>query len=700
MVPYGSVPGGYGIYTYQIRAERFHKYPFDASGFIEGDPQHMYFNFRTGAAGFNILDQSREPVIPASLWKSDWMNPIVYCRSSQGDLWVQVESTSRKCYLLFKYDRTAQRLEDFSSIRYNDPDGQLLAMFTDSKDRLWQLCYDADRTRKFIVCDGIHPRITATYPLPLPADVNKVSSFLNSTFEDSNGQLWFSTNLGLLRFDTLSKRWKIFKNNPSDASSLSSDIVFSVCPDPHDPVNTLWVGTNGRGLNRMDIRTGKCKRYDEADGLPNNVVYGLLNDDMGNLWISTNQGLSCFNLKRETFRNYTDEDGLMGNEFNRGQFYRSSRGVLFFGGVDGITWFNPREILASAQSPGYMSITGFSLYNKTIDFKRDSSLFQQAIQYTKSITLSASQNMFTIEFALLQFSGADKKRYQYLLEGFDQNWIDNGSKNSATFTNLDPGEYTFRVKGRNSDGVWSANSAELRIVVLTPWYASWWFTALWCLSLVASLYGFYRYRLAQSLRVISMRNRIASDLHDEIGSTISSISVYSDILEDKLPDAEMKQIAARISNSSRNILVVMSDIVWSINPKNDRFDNVILRMKSFAHEVLEAQEKTVYFESDPKLDELRMQMNDRKNFYLIFKEALNNVVKYADAKHVWIQISLHGNELRFLIRDDGVGFDLTEKKEGNGLLNMQRRSRDLNGELIIRSEPGKGTEVNLRFPVN
>ena len=195
-----------------------------------------------------------------------------------------------------------------------------------------------------------------------------------------------------------------------------------------------------------------------------------------------------------------------------------------------------------------------------------------------------------------------------------------------------------------------------------------------------------------------MRNKIASDLHDEIGSTLSSITVYSDIIEEREQDKELQLIAERISSSSRTTLVAMSDIVWGINPKNDRFDNILLRMKSFAYEILEPQNKLFYFEADKALSGLKLSMNDRKNFYLIFKEALNNSVKYAQPKNVWITVQLLNKEIFFTLKDDGIGFNTADHKEGNGLINMQRRSKELKGLLIIESQPGKGTEITLHFP--
>jgi len=196
-----------------------------------------------------------------------------------------------------------------------------------------------------------------------------------------------------------------------------------------------------------------------------------------------------------------------------------------------------------------------------------------------------------------------------------------------------------------------------------------------------------------------MRNAIASDLHDEIGSTLSSITVYSDIIQQKERDGDLREIAGRISDSSRNILVNMSDIVWTINPQNDRFDNVLIRMKSIADELLGAQNKQLHFTAEDGLNDIKLQMNKRKNFYLIFKEALNNAVKYSNATQIWITVALQESRLHFTLRDNGCGFDAGEHRNGNGLNNMERRSRDLGGTIIIQSAPGAGTEIHLNFPV-
>ncbi|GBL35463.1 signal transduction histidine-protein kinase/phosphatase DegS [Filimonas sp.] len=699
---------GSGVYKTNLRALQFTTDPEDCYGFAEGNLNPLFIRFKSGVALFDPNHKKRMPIVPDKLWNKDWIWPDIWCADPQGSVWIRAASKSRKSpdgkvlkLLLLCYDPAKQTNTEYTD--FYDPQiyvrfESLIKTFTNSKHQFCQVYQFADPPYfRLIVCDP-QSKQKKMYALPVTKNSNNAVSRVFGHYEDEKGNLWLGTDAGLFYFDAVSEQWIVQKRNPKDSLSLSSDKILTICPDPQH-ADLLWLGTNGSGFDRFDITTRHCKHYSHRDGLPNNVVYGILSDDFGNLWMSTNQGISCFNIKSQSFRNYTTEDGLPGNEYNSNQFLKARNGMMYFGGVDGITCFYPKTLLSHILPPNELVFTGFSIYNKPVDFKTDSSILTQSIAQTEVITLPADKNMFTFEFALLQYSQADRKQYQYFLEGFDKNWIDNGARNTATFTNLDPGEYTLHVKGCNSDGVWTKESKSIVIIIKAPWHRTWWFKSLLVLFIGGATYALYRYRLYQSLKVISMRNIIASDLHDEIGSTISSISVYSDIIESQVKDKELQHIAERISNSSRNILVVMSDIVWSINPKNDRFDNVILRMKSFALEVLEIQNKKLHFDADIKLNDIKMQMNDRKNFYLIFKEALNNAVKYAHAGNVWISITLIKNELLFVMKDDGIGFDIKESGEGNGLLNMQRRTKDLRGNIEILSAQNQGTEIRLHFPV-
>ncbi|HYV95608.1 MAG TPA: triple tyrosine motif-containing protein, partial [Chitinophagales bacterium] len=562
----------------------------------------------------------------------------------------------------------------------------------DSKHRRWigyaekLYCYD------YATKSGVE----YTLPVTMRGGEEK-SEFQQQILEDHSGIIWIATRAGLFRFDEDKHSWKQFTNVEGDRTSLSTDIVFSLCLDPRQPEKYLWVGADGGGLNRMDITTGKFISYTTHDGLPNNVVYGVLDDDEGNLWLSTNMGLSCFDPEKKTFKNYEEKDGLQSNEFNHRAYCKTPNGWLFFGGVNGFNYFNPKEIRDNTFTPQVL-ITDVRIRNKPVSFTEKNSPLSLPVYLTKHITLPYSENMISFDFASMDFSRPGKNFFQYKLEGFDRDWIQSGPNHSATYTNLDPGTYTFLLKGSNSDGIWNEKATSMLLTILPPWYMTWWFRVAVLLAVAGALYAFYRYRLAQALKVQGVRNRIAQDLHDEIGANLSSISIFSQVAkETDRQSPELDSWLRKISDYTQSSLDAINDIVWMINSGNDRFENIISRMRIIAAELFEARNCDLQMNFDESLSEVKLGMEERKNFYLIYKEAINNIAKYANCKTVKIELKWEQPVVHLLISDDGEGFDAGTVEHGNGLLNMQKRAEILKGKFSIHSIPGKGTSVELDF---
>jgi DNA-binding CsgD family transcriptional regulator len=309
------------------------------------------------------------------------------------------------------------------------------------------------------------------------------------------GILWIGTNGGgLNRFDPQRQTFERFLANPEDPHSLSCNEILSICEDRS---GTLWAGTNSHGLNRL-IRTEGNKhrfiRYTEKNGLSNNTIYGILEDDSGFLWMSTNRGLSRLDPKTGVFKNYNPRDGLQGYEFNSGAFYKGSSGEMFFGGTNGFNAFHPSEIKENPYAPQVV-ITGFRLCNKPAVIGGDSPL-KTAAPWAKELTLPYNQNVFSFEFTAMDFSIPENNGYAYKMEGFDRGWNETDSRRrSATYTNLDPGKYVFRVKGSNNDGIWNNEGTSIRIIITPPYWQTWWFRCLMLLLLAAILYGLHRLRM-------------------------------------------------------------------------------------------------------------------------------------------------------------------------------------------------------------
>ncbi|HVG12084.1 MAG TPA: triple tyrosine motif-containing protein [Flavisolibacter sp.] len=340
------------------------------------------------------------------------------------------------------------------------------------------------------------------------------------------------------------------------------------------------------------------------------------------------------------------------------------------------------------------------MLNKPLQFKGQDGLLERPAYLTDRIQLDYEQNVIGFEFSSTDFSALDKDRFKYQLTGFDKDWIHSGSTNHATYTNLDPGTYTFSVKGSNNDGTWNEKGTSVQLVILPPWYGTWWFRTTLVLAVVSAGYAFYRYRLAQALKLQAIRDRIAGDLHDEVGSNLSNIYIFSNVAQQKAKgNDETEPLLQKITDYTQQSMQAMNDIVWMINTRNDRFENIMVRMRTLAAEFAEASDCELHLDFDERLTHVKLNMEERKNFYLIYKEAVNNIAKYAGCKSVWVDMKLDANIVTLKIRDNGKGFDVANTNNGNGMFNMNKRAQMLKGALTVVSTVGEGTTLQLKFKV-
>jgi len=326
------------------------------------------------------------------------------------------------------------------------------------------------------------------------ADPNSLSSDrVHTLMGDSKGYLWIGTFDGGL--DLFDKRTNVFTHYVHDntANSLSNNSVNCIYEDRH---GDLWIGT-ADGLNCLDRKTGRFTAWFAKDGLPDAMIFGILEDSKGNIWVSTNRGLSSFDPITRIFRNFSVADGLQSNEFKAHSCFKDSSGVLYFGGVNGFNEFIPDKIIEVPFEPPLM-ITGFQIFNKEVAISDGDTIvspLQKDITETKEITLSYKNSVISFEFASLNYTVPEKKQYAYMLEGFDKKWNNIGMRRTATYTNLDPGKYIFKVRGRNNEGGWSPNLKSIQLIITPPFWQTWWFKMLAIISMVGSACGFYRIRM-------------------------------------------------------------------------------------------------------------------------------------------------------------------------------------------------------------
>ena len=525
---------------------------------------------------------------------------------------------------------------------------------------------------------------------------------LAGIFEDSNGRLYIgSSGGGMLQFDPDKETMTTFRHNVQDPSSINCDIAMSFMESKS---GTIWICTLGGGINAFDPATKKFRSFTTKEGLCSNSVVSIAEGDNGNYWLGTLKGISCFSPPEDpfnpgskfSFRNYDINDGLPDNKMNFRAAYKDTNGKIYFGSTDGgIIYFDPAQLKDNDFLPP-IYITDLKLFNTSIGpFDKDS-ILKEPVELTKQIILSYDQNDLSLEFTALNYFHPEKNQYKYKLENYNKDWImTDAGKRFANYTNLNPGKYVFKVRAGNNDGIWSPQEATLMIIITPPFWQTWWFRTLIAVAVIAFIYGVYRYRLQQVLRLQNIRNRIASDLHDDIGSTLNSISVYSEVAKNDPVKRDMS--LSMIGESSRKVIDAMSDIVWTINPDNDNFEKVILRLRSLAYNLLRARNIEFTFKADETLNKLTLSLEKRRNFYLIFKESLNNLVKYSNAKRVQIALTHQSNTVTLIIRDDGVGFDASKKYNGNGLTNIRKRAKEINAQLNIESGEGIGTNIQLTF---
>lgn len=513
-----------------------------------------------------------------------------------------------------------------------------------------------------------------------PKDPNSIgSNFINCIYRDYKENIWIGFwGGGLSIYNKQSGTFTNYQYDRKDATGLSDQVVISI-NQQNDSI--FWICTHS-GLNKFNTTTGKFTHFFEKDGLANNVVYEMLQDNTGSYWISTNGGISKFNPKTYTFKNYTETDGLQSNEFNSNAFLKSSTGEIYFGGVNGFNVFDPAAIRENTIPPSLL-IQNYAVFEKIYLPKGD-------------ISLSYDENYITFSFAALEFSAPGKIKYSYKLDGFDNTWTDAGNTREAHYTNLDPGHYTFRVKAANPDGYWTEPGASIKLYIRPPFWQTWWFTSLVILLSAALMYVIHRYRLEQSLKVERLRNKIASDLHDEVGSSLTRISIYSDLVQNGSEENESKTYLKGISELSREVVTTMSDIVWSIDNRYDTLEALTLRMKDFASEVLQAKNIAFEFQAQGIDDKKILDPVLKQNLYLIFKEAVNNIVKHAQASRVQVVLSAARGEFAMTIKDDGKGTPANGSPKGNGLRNMRRRAEAIEGQFSLENHLGTTITVTTR----
>lgn len=431
--------------------------------------------------GLNKLDRKtgifthfyHDPGNPSSI--SQNVIRVVY-QDRSGGMWIGTDGGG-----LNKYNEEKNSFEAYTSNPKKSntlSDNNIRCIFDDSNGILW-----------VGTVNGLNQfdRETKTFKRYMndPNDPNSISgNHIRFIYEDARGAIWVGTFGGLSLFVQTKDQFISFRHNPDNPQSLSNDRVLCAL---EDRLNRFWLGTYGGGLDLLDRKEFIFTHYTVEDGLPNDAIYGILEDKEGNLWLSTNKGLSKFNPDSRNFKNYDVNDGLQSNEFNGNAYHKGQDGELFFGGINGFTAFYPENVRDNTHIPPIV-LTAFKKYDKDVKLDKDLSVIQQ-------LNLSYKDDFFSFEFAALDFTNPEKNQYAYKLEGFDKEWIQSGNRRYANYTNLDGGTYIFRVKGSNNNGVWNTDGASVKIVITPPFWQTWWFRIGVVLYVIMLGYVIIKYRM-------------------------------------------------------------------------------------------------------------------------------------------------------------------------------------------------------------
>ena len=501
-----------------------------------------------------------------------------------------------------------------------------------------------------------------------------------------NDVIWLGLSDGVLhRFDRNTGEVQQFPMLDAEGERLSVEGIYDIFVDSR---HRLWIAS-GVGLSDFDRQSGRFTHYREPIHLNGSIAYSIQEDDQGDLWISTSKGVTRAKIDggRLSFRTYDVSDGLGNVEFNRNVSTKRRDGRLAFGGQDGVSEWLPSAVVDNIYTPP-ATLTGIEVLQQ--DNARQVSPFD-----LDELILRPNDNTVSFEYSAMSYTNSARTRFAHQLEGFDEDWVEAGNRRFARYTNLPPGKYTFRVRSANNDGFWNYRGQSLPVTVLPAYWQTWWFVASVSLLLALLITLAYRYRISRLLELERLRLRIAADLHDELGSQLSSIAMSTSFIEQSAEiSTDQKARLSRVRSTAEDAAEAIRNIVWYLSPEHDTLQSLVLRMRHVAGEML--ANKTLAFVDTLDTPELPLEMGQRRNLFMFFQETLSNIARHSKASEVEISLMVESRQFDLRIIDNGVGFSETDlESNGNGLVNLKRRAKQLRGRCDISSSPGQGCTVSL-----
>jgi len=523
--------------------------------------------------------------------------------------------------------------------------------------------------------DGLYILSAKTYHLN-ELQIREKNANCIFSYQDSKARIWIGTRHHLHCYDS---SYHFLFTAPDIGDGWARCIW-----ENND--HQFYVGSNGLfsiDINSKPFIVKKVNTY-----FDHSMINFLFKDKRNRVWIGSDNGLFLYDMNENKIRSFDYSNNLQGKGFyNQGAFL-SSKGILYIGGSNGINYFRPEDINIENEKlqPAILNMA----------VNDDDSSF---LQKTLSLQLAHTSNSIRFDFVAPYFNNASRIQYRYCLSGLDDKWKYVQNNTSVYITSLAPGDYNFKVAATIDGSDWY-ESEIIHFTIKPPFWKTWWFY-LACIIITAGIiYAIYRYRIKQILKMQNVRNRISSELHDDIGSRLTNINILTSLTRHSIQEpVQASTHLQRISEEVQTSAEALDDIVWSINTIHDSFEEVIARMRRYASEVLSGQTVIFNTELPEAIHHVKFSMEKRHDIYLLFKEVINNIHKHAGSTEVSIMIRIHHASFDMHISDNGKGFDANQPNSRNGLSNLRSRAEKWHGSLNIESSPELGTNIKVRLPV-
>lgn len=629
--------------------------------------------------GLYILDSAQNTVIPVSVpdVKDHRYNAVRgIFTDHEGVNWVF------NSHFIFTLDTNTWQLKEFPFNAEDIPGYEknffFCSFFEDSRHFLW-----LGTNRQGIIC--IPPDRTGyiLYPVSMydPSSANRIQ-IVTAGPEDDEGRVWFCSMQGAFYFDPASGKF-------TNVTQPSSDPQFNDGRGlMKDAEGNIWRLANFSGIQKWMENT---RSFSPADWVTDVSSIGF--DDVtrgpdGNWYASGNEQVYCINLEQHKL-----------SSINRRLNFNIGSAVLGFDKHGNLMVLNGDKLVqVDIQSMDENNRTDRVMICRLEVMGKDT-LFDQNFNDLQKIEFSHNQNFITIQFGVPEGNPNASKYFRYRLKGLQNTWVNAGTVTTASFAGLDPGTYELELQSVDINGDPLTDIRTLTILIRSAWYQSIWSRIALFLLIAGAVYGIYSYRLNQLMRLQEVRNKISRDLHDNVGTSLGSISFYSQLAK-KLDDGDNKQVTEilnKIETNSRTTVETMADIVWAIHPANDNFEKLIDRWQNYGNELFHPKQIAFHLEIEAEVDrQMKLNVDSRKNIFLIFKEAMYNAAKYSQAKDVWLRVKKNGHHLEFFCMDNGTGFDgASPSYNGNGLRNMRTRAAEIGAKLEVVTARNSGTRIRL-----